>query len=114
MKAPFPHVVTGVRWDEAIKRWRIATDRRATIKSALRHHGEMGCSTIPKLLAFLAFAGSRAGLFHSAPWDYEYTGRDQKNPALEKLADKRVAIVGTGRSSVCRPVRSLGKICSRL
>jgi cation diffusion facilitator CzcD-associated flavoprotein CzcO len=33
--------------------------------------------------------------FHTSRWDYEYTGRD-----LERLADRRVGIIGTGASAV--------------
>jgi cyclohexanone monooxygenase len=38
-------------------------------------------------------------MFHSARWDYEYTGGSEASPVLGKLADKRVAIVGTGEAA---------------
>ena len=38
-------------------------------------------------------------MFHSARWDYDYTGGDA-NGGLHKLADKRVALVGTGATGV--------------
>ena len=39
-------------------------------------------------------------MFHTARWDYEYTGGNQREPVLDKLSDKRVAIVGTGVSAI--------------
>ena len=38
-------------------------------------------------------------VFHSARWDYDYTGGDA-NGGLDKLADKRVALVGTGATGI--------------
>ena len=38
--------------------------------------------------------------FHTARWDYEYTGGNQREPILDELTDKRVAIVGTGASAI--------------
>ena len=47
-------------------------------------------------------------LFHTARWDYGYTGGTAQKPVLEKLADKRVAILGTGATSI-QVVPYLGK-----
>jgi hypothetical protein len=42
--------------------------------------------------------------FHTSRWDYEYTGGDPLGAPLDKLADKRVGIIGTGATSVqCVP-----------
>jgi cyclohexanone monooxygenase/pentalenolactone D synthase len=38
--------------------------------------------------------------FHSARWDYEYTGGAPDDPHLDKLADKVVGIIGTGASAI--------------
>ena len=38
-------------------------------------------------------------MFHTARWEYDYSGGSQKNPVLDKLADKRVAIIGTGATA---------------
>ena len=37
--------------------------------------------------------------FHTSRWDYSYTGGDS-NGNLDKLGDKRVALIGTGASSI--------------
>jgi len=110
--ALFHTLVTGVRWDEAIKRWRIATDRGDDIKARFVIMAN-GLLNIPKLPGIPGIRGFKGRMFHSARWDYEYTGGDQKNPALEKLADKRVAIVGTGATSV-QAVPFLGKYAKQL
>ncbi|CAA9964209.1 cyclohexanone 1-2-monooxygenase [Pyrenophora teres f. maculata] len=39
-------------------------------------------------------------VFHSARWDYDYTGGNQEQPDLVKLKDKTVAIIGTGATEV--------------
>ena len=43
-------------------------------------------------------------MFHTARWDYDYTGGDRTGKPLEGLADKRVGIIGTGAAAVqCIP-----------
>ncbi|HPU15770.1 MAG TPA: monooxygenase, partial [Polymorphobacter sp.] len=42
--------------------------------------------------------------FHTSRWDYDYTGGDTFGAPLDKLKDKRVAIIGTGATAVqCVP-----------
>ena len=38
--------------------------------------------------------------FHTARWDYEYTGGSQDDPRLTKLADKVVGVIGVGASGI--------------
>jgi cyclohexanone monooxygenase len=54
----------------------------------------------PKLPGIPGLDEFKGKLFHSARWDYDYTGGSQDHPLLDKLADKRVAIVGTGASAI--------------
>ncbi len=50
---------------------------------------------------------------YSRRWDYQYTGGNTTGAPLHKLADKRVAIIGTGATSVqCVP--HLAKTCKKL
>jgi cyclohexanone monooxygenase len=51
--------------------------------------------------------------FHTARWDYDYTGGCPERPDLDKLADKRVAIIGTGASSI-QIVPHLGRHAKKL
>ncbi|KAK9233824.1 hypothetical protein V1525DRAFT_415198 [Lipomyces kononenkoae] len=39
-------------------------------------------------------------MFHTSRWDYSVTGGSPTDPSLEKLKDKRVAIIGTGATAV--------------
>ena len=50
--------------------------------------------------------------FHTSRWDYDYTGGDS-NGGLDKLKDKRVAVIGTGATAVqCVP--HLAAACKEL
>src|SRR3546814_508535 len=50
---------------------------------------------------------------HTARWDDDYTGGRQEAPVLSKLADKRVAIVGTGASAI-QAIPHLGRYAKQL
>ncbi len=51
--------------------------------------------------------------FHTSRWDYDYTGGDPSGAPMDKLADKRVGIIGTGATSVqCVPY--LARACKEL
>ena len=51
--------------------------------------------------------------FHTSRWDYAYTGGDPQGAAMTRLADKRVALIGTGATSVqCVP--HLARSCQSL
>ncbi len=39
-------------------------------------------------------------MFHTARWDYAYTGGSTEDPVLDKLGDKRVGIIGTGATAI--------------
>jgi cation diffusion facilitator CzcD-associated flavoprotein CzcO len=46
----------------------------------------------------------RGHSFHTSCWDYEYTGGGPDSELLDRLADKRVAIIGTGATAIkCVP-----------
>jgi cyclohexanone monooxygenase len=51
---------------------------------------------LPKVPGISDFTGH---VFHSARWDYEYTGGDMSG-GLAGLAGKRVAVIGTGASGI--------------
>ena len=60
-------------------------------------------TTGPKLPGIPGIKDFKGHMFHSARWDYDYTGGDADG-GLDKLADKRVALVGTGATG--DPARS--------
>ena len=68
---------------------------------------------LPKLPGIPGIERFKGKMFHSARWDYAYTGGTQQNPVLDKLTDKRVAIVGTGATAI-QAVPFLGRYAKQL
>jgi cation diffusion facilitator CzcD-associated flavoprotein CzcO len=97
--ALFHTLVNSLRWDETIHRWRIGTDRGDDIRARFVIMAG-GVLNVPKLPGIPGIASFKGKMFHTARWDYDYTGGDQKDAALTRLADKRVAIIGTGATAV--------------
>jgi cation diffusion facilitator CzcD-associated flavoprotein CzcO len=98
-KALFHTIVTSLRWDEGSRRWRITTNRGDVIDArfVVMAGGLMNMPKLPGIPGIHEFKGK---MFHTARWDYEYTGGSYGAPVLDKLADKRVAIVGTGATAI--------------
>ncbi|MCV7380783.1 monooxygenase [Mycobacterium alsense] len=97
--ALFHTCVNALRWDESIKRWRISTDRGDALRARFIIMA-MGPINTPKVPNVPGLEGFQGKIFHTARWDYEYTGGDQREPVLDRLNDKRVAVVGTGVSAI--------------
>jgi cation diffusion facilitator CzcD-associated flavoprotein CzcO len=97
--ALFHTCVNALRWDESIKRWRISTDRGDALRARfiIMAMGPINTPKVPHVPGLKDFQGK---IFHTARWDYEYTGGDQREPVLDRLNDKRVAVVGTGVSAI--------------
>jgi cation diffusion facilitator CzcD-associated flavoprotein CzcO len=94
--------VTELRWDEAISRWIVHTNRGDAIRAhyVCMAHGLLNRPKLPGIPGVETFKGHS---FHTSRWDYEYTGGDS-NGNLTGLADKRVGIIGTGATAVqCVP-----------
>jgi cation diffusion facilitator CzcD-associated flavoprotein CzcO len=111
-KGLFHTRVTSLRWDEGIKRWRMATNRGDDIRARfiIMACGVMNMPKLPGIPGIHSFKGK---MFHSARWDYDYTGGEWQSPVLSKLTDKRVAIVGTGATSI-QAVPFLGQYAKHL
>src|SRR3546814_1490471 len=72
--------------------------------------GPLHVPKLPGIPGSESFAGHS---FHTSRWDYDYTGGDPSGAPLERLADKRVGIIGTGATSVqCVP--HLARACQEL
>ena len=97
--ALFHTEVTGLKWDEDIKRWRISSDRGDDIRARfiIMCGGTLSTPKFPGIPGIHTFKGK---MFHTSRWDYGYTGGSWENPVLDKLADKKVAILGTGATSI--------------
>ena len=111
-KALFHTHITSLKWDEAAKRWHVVTNRGDDIRARFV---VMACGVLnmPKLPAIPGIDQFKGKMFHSSRWDYDYTGGEYGKPDLTKLADKRVAIVGTGATAI-QAVPHLAKYCKQL
>lgn len=96
--AIFSTLIRSVVWDESIGRWRIGTNRGDDIRARFVVMCQ-GPFNRPKLPGIPGIRDFRGHTFHTARWDYAYTGGDMSG-GLDKLADKRVAVIGTGASGV--------------
>jgi cation diffusion facilitator CzcD-associated flavoprotein CzcO len=102
-KALFHTEVIGMEWDEGASRWTIRTSRgdEFTAKYVGMGTGPLHVAKLPGLPGIDSFKGKA---FHTSRWDYAYTGGNPEGAPMENLADKRVAIIGTGATSVqCIP-----------
>nr|WP_134426230.1 NAD(P)/FAD-dependent oxidoreductase [Mycobacterium ulcerans] len=109
--AIFGTQVRELHWDEAIRRWRVGTNRGDDIRARFVVMAS-GPFHRPKLPGIPGIKDFRGHSFHSARWDYEYTGGDSTG-GLSGLADKRVAVVGTGATAV-QIVPFLGRYAKHL
>jgi cyclohexanone monooxygenase len=96
--AVFHTLVRSLEWDEEIRRWRIGTNRDDDIRARFVIMCQ-GPFNRPKLPGIPGLAQFRGHTFHTARWDYSYTGGGTRG-GLDGLADKRVAVIGTGASGI--------------
>ena len=100
--ALFQTWVTGARWDESQNRWIISTQHNDTIKARYLCMGT-GPANRPRLPGIPGVETFKGHSFHTSRWDYNYTGGSHAGN-LNKLTDKRVAIIGTGATAIqCVP-----------
>ncbi|WP_280319031.1 flavin-containing monooxygenase [Nocardia wallacei] len=97
-KAIFHTLTRSLEWDEEIERWRIGTNRGDDIRARFVVMCQ-GPYNRPKLPGIPGIKDFRGHTFHTARWDYEYTGGNLHG-GLDRLADKKVAIIGTGSTAV--------------
>ena len=98
----FQTQIKEIRWNEEECRWLITTDRddRFRTRFVIMSNGPLNRPKLPGIPGIDTFKGHT---FHTSRWDYGYTGGDTTGN-LHKLADKRVAIIGTGATAVqCVP-----------
>ena len=110
--ALFHTEVEDLRWDAAGSRWVIRTNRGDEFTASFIGLGT-GPLHVPKLPGIPGIETFKGHSFHTSRWDYDYTGGDPRGARMEKLADKRVAIIGTGATSV-QAVPHLAKACKEL
>ncbi len=94
--------VTRAEWHEDEARWHVHTDRGddVTCRWYVLGAGILNLMKLPCIPGMEDFAGHS---FHTARWDYAYTGGAADEP-LDKLKGKTVALLGTGASGIqCLP-----------
>ena len=102
-EALFHTEVTALEWQEDSARWLVKTSRgdAFTAKYIGMGTGPLHVAKLPGIEGIETFKGKA---FHTSRWDYDYTGGSPDGAPMDKLADKRVAIIGTGATAVqCVP-----------
>jgi cation diffusion facilitator CzcD-associated flavoprotein CzcO len=100
--ACFQTEIRELRWLEDENKWLITTNRDDRMKAryAVMSNGPLNRPKLPGIPGIDSYRGHS---FHTSRWDYDYTGGDT-NGKLHKLADKRVAVIGTGATAIqCVP-----------
>lgn len=97
-RALFQTKVESIKWDDSLARWIVRTNQGDEIRA---HHvtvsqGPLAKVKLPGVPGIKNFKGK---MFHSARWDYDYTGGTMDG-GMTGLSDKRVAVIGTGATSV--------------
>jgi cyclohexanone monooxygenase len=101
-KTCFQTRVRSIDWDERLQRWHITTDRGDDMKARFVVMA-LGTATRAKLPGIPGIDDFEGHSFHTNRWDYGYTGGDTSG-GMTGLADKRVAIIGTGATAIqCVP-----------
>ena len=100
--ALFQTELKDLRWLEDEGRWQATTTRGDSLKAryVVMSNGPLNRPKLPGIPGIESFKGHS---FHTSRWDYGYTGGDSTG-GLTGLADKRVAIIGTGATAIqCVP-----------
>ena len=83
----FGHELTAAAWDDERQGWSVQTSRGAwTAQIVVDATGPLSHPAVPKIRGLRRFEGTT---FHSAEWDHEHD-----------LTGERVAVIGTGASSI--------------
>jgi cyclohexanone monooxygenase len=110
--ALFSTEVTALDWDSDNHVWVVRTNRgdEFTAKYVAMGTGPLHRPKLPGIPGIESYTGHS---FHTSRWDYDYTGGDPSGAPMDKLADKRVGIIGTGATAVqCIP--HLARACGEL
>ena len=110
--ALFHTEVEALEWDAPRSAWLIRTNRGDAFTAQFIGLGT-GPLHVPKLPGIPGIESFKGHSFHTSRWDYDFTGGDPSGGLMEKLKDKRVAIIGTGATAVqCVP--ELARACATL
>lgn len=112
IKGMFCTKANAADWDENEKRWLVKLSRdlgpkyqhlngEITVRAQfiMPAGGLFYSPSVPNVPGLEEFTKSKE-LFHTARWNYAYTGGCQSQPDMVNLRDKRVGIIGTGATAV--------------
>jgi len=109
--AVFQTWVTELRWLDNEKRWLVQTNHDDEMRARHICLGT-GPANRPRLPGIPGVEDFKGHSFHTCRWDYDYTGGSHEG-GLDNLADRTVAIIGTGATAVqCVP--ALGESAKQL
>lgn len=94
-----------MEWDESSKEWQVELMQRKAEPQVLNIRASFvamvnGVLSWPKLPGIPGILDYHGDVFHSSRWEYSVTGGAPEDPTLDKLQNKRVAIIGTGATAV--------------
>ena len=97
-RALFQTKVTGLNWNESTHRWIVSTSRDDQIHARFVTT-QSGIFDRPQLPGIAGIEDFEGRMFHSARWDYDYTG-GEVDQIMSKLVDKQVGVIGTGATGL--------------
>ncbi|MGD9471653.1 MAG: flavin-containing monooxygenase [Novosphingobium sp.] len=97
-RALFQTAITGMHWDDDAARWTVTTDRGDTFRARFVTT-QSGIFSRPQFPGIAGIEHFKGKMFHSARWDYGYTGGNGDG-GLDRLANKRVGLIGTGATAL--------------
>ena len=114
--ACFQTKVQGLEWAEGSKRWIVRTNRHDAMRARFVIVA-IGVGSKAKLPGIPGIEDFEGVSFHTSHWNYDFTGGDPNTERwdaeddgtggtgrLDKLADKTVAVIGTGATAIqCVP-----------
>lgn len=107
LRGQFSTRVLSATWDDGRRRWGVRMRKENGDGKEMTVFAQfvIPASTLftePRMPKLAGLDQLRANIpvFHTARWDYSYTGGSHKEPTLSKLQGKRVGVIGTGATAV--------------
>jgi len=97
-RAVFRTKVQRIEWDDDAERYVVTTDRGDEFRARFVtvSQGPLAKVKLPGIKGILDFKGK---VFHSARWDYQYTGGNSEG-GMTRLGDQRIGVIGTGATAI--------------